>query len=126
MVEEHLQVVAYLEQVQKSYRQSQSQESAKILSVIASLRKSWLAPGSYVLKLLEEKHITVEEMMLRPPDLVQKWFSELDGNEKARWIYQFRTVCSWSHLAELLQLGARRLQQLLLDGMVASRRKPAK
>jgi len=62
--------------------------------------------------------------MLRPPDLVQKWFSELDGNEKARWIYQLRTVCSWSHLAELLQLGARRLQQLLLDGMVASRRKP--
>ena len=123
LCQEHLQVVAYLEQVQKSYRQSQSQESAKILSVIASLRKSWLAPGSYVLKLLEEKHITVEEMMLRPPDLVQKWFSELDGNEKARWIYQLRTVCSWSHLAELLQLGARRLQQLLLDGMVASRRK---
>lgn len=79
---------------------------------MAALQRGWLAPGSYVLQLLENQALTLEEVLRRPKALHQKWFGEMRHQEKARWIARLRSACTWYQLQALLELSPRRLQQL--------------
>ena len=87
-------------------------ETEELSFVKNALRRGWLAPGGWILKQLQDGHMTVAELLKVPPELHQKWFKDLTFMEQATWLDLLRKTMSFVAIAKLLDRTPRRLLQL--------------
>lgn len=97
--EEHQQVLDWLDQV----RQGVPDIEPALGNILRAFQSGWLAPGPYVLKLLETRPEEFrKEILSRPSGLQKKWFHEMDSEDQLRWLDVLESVLPWERVQSLL------------------------
>jgi len=89
-----------------------SEVTLPVQKLLKALKMGWLTPGSEILSRLESKRLSPQAVLRRPAMLQRKWFHELSGSEKPRWINVFWNLSAKTDLPKILELSKRRLLQL--------------